>query len=108
MGILPLEEDRMDIIDIIPTYERLLRDAAITSLEVDDFDLRSDIPDSVVEFAELEREAKRATMALLDFFHEEAHMLRLLVGSPLAKQSKDDLTKLSKLPREDLIKALEG
>lgn len=99
----------MDIVDIIPTYERLLREAAIASLEVDDFDLDSSNPSSAEAFEKLEAEAKRATMALIDFFHEESHMLRLLVGSALVKQAKEEQMKAwAALPREDFTKVLEG
>jgi hypothetical protein len=98
----------MDYIDIIPTYERLLREAAIASLEEDDFDLHSDDPVSVEEFAKLEAASLRAHIALLDFYYEESAMLRLLLGSQLVKSAKGDAQKaLSALPREDLVKVLE-
>ena len=98
----------MDYIDIIPTYERLLREAAIASLEEDDFDLHSEDPESVAAFAKLQAVAKRAHMALLDFYYEESAMLRLLMGSPLALAAKGDAQKeLAKLDRKELIAVLE-
>lgn len=80
----------MDIVDIIPTYEHLLRTAAIASLEVDDFDLDSTNPESAAKFAELQKNANGATMALLNFFYDEGNMLRLLVGTELGKKSETD------------------